>query len=106
MDPDDDIPDPLDALVTALIGWGGIASQIVHHMWRTEQVTGETEPPLAEALHEILAETLRGPFEQRAFEMGVAARVVEDVIERVTDEIYLVPPPNRAARRSRRRRRR
>ena len=110
MDETRDILPPLDALVAALIEWGAIASQIVEHMWRSQQVTGETEPPIGVVLRTLLCGTLEPLAESREFELGVAARVVEDVTARVMDEIYLVPveefaPRNRAERRARRRRR-
>ena len=106
MDDTEDILPPLDALLGALIEWGAVASQIVEHMWRSQQVTGATEPPIGEALHTVLRGTLEPLAESRGFELGVAARVIEDVTARVTEEIYLVPiQENRAARRARRRRR-
>ena len=111
MDEPEDILPPLETLVDRLMGWVGVIAPIVAHMQESQAVSGRTDPPIADALYAIVVGTLAPMAEHREFELGVAARVVEDAIERVAEEILLVPieerphpPVNRAQRRARRRR--
>ena len=109
MDEPDDILPPLETLVDRLLGWVGVIAPIIAHMQESQTVTGRADPPISEALYTIILGTLEPMAEHREFELGVAARVVEDAIERVAEEIFLVPieeppPVNRAHRRARRRR--
>ena len=109
MDDHDDILPPLETLVDRLLGWVGVIGPIIAHMQESQATTGRADPPISDALYAIIRGTLEPMAEHRGFELGVAARVVEDAIERVLDEVVLVPiedrPRNRAERRARRRRR-
>ena len=108
MDHEDDMLPPLETLVDRLLGWVGVIGPIIAHMQASQAVTGRAEPPISEALYTIIRGTLEPMAEHREFELGVAARVVEDAIERVLDEVMLMPiddpPRNRAERRAQRRR--
>ena len=109
MDEPEDILPPLETLVDRLMGWVGVIAPIIAHMQESQAVTRRTEPSIAEALYTIVLGTLEPMAEHREVELGVAARVVEDAIDRIAEEIFLVPidehpPVNRAQRRARRRR--
>lgn len=111
MDDEDRPLPPLEALVDSLLGWTAAMSQIIDHMHRSQAVTGRTEPTIPEALYALLCGTLQPLAQDRELEIGVAARVVQEAVDVVHSEIYLVPvdlpePVNRAQRRARRRPRR
>jgi hypothetical protein len=112
MDDEHDTLPPLEALVDSLMGWTAVTAQLIDHMLASQAVTGRTEPTIPQALYALLCGTLEPMSESRAFELGVAARVVGDAVETVVGEIQLLPiegperPPSRSERRARARRRR
>ena len=106
MDDEDDIPQPLEAMTDALVGSGMVIGRIIGHMLHSQAVTGRTDPPVPEALYEVLLGVIEPMAEHREFELGVAARVLNDALMLVMAEVELMPiDDGRAARRARRRRR-
>ena len=103
---EDHIPTPHEAMTDALVGAGTVLGRIMGHMVHSQAVTGETDPPVPEALYHVLYDTLGPMAESREFEFGVAARVLNDALLLILAEVYLVPIDEFAPRRSRRRRRR
>lgn len=91
MDEEDDIPTPLDAMTDAVVGSGFVVGRIIGHMLASQSVTGRTEPPVEDALFVVLRGVIAPMAESRDFELGVAARVLHDVLERVMDEVQLMP---------------
>lgn len=102
MDDADDIPTPLEAMTDALVGAGLVIGRILGHMVHSQTVTGRTEPPIPEALYEVLHGTIEPMAEHREFELGVAAQVLNDALVRVVADIELMPIDE--SRRARRRR--
>ncbi len=72
-------------------------------MQDSQAATGRADPPIAEALYTIIAGTLEPMAEHREFELGVAARVLNDALMLVVAEIELMPieKPDRGKRRRR-----
>lgn len=103
-------PQPLDALVSALIDVGGSLSQIVEHMTRVSRAPGAAEVTVPDALASVLRGTLEAIEDRHGgATIDVAGRVVADAAKVIAEEIFLVEPrsprPHRTrARRSRRRR--
>ena len=111
MDDEDDIRTPHEAMADALVGAGMVVGRIVGHMLHSQAVTGRTEPPVPEALYDTLYGVIEPMAESRDFELGVAARVLNDALMLILAEVYLLPideavPPARAKRRGARDRRR
>ncbi len=111
MDDEHDIQTPHEAMTDALVGAGMVVGRIVGHMLHSQAVTGRTEPTVPEALYETLYGVIEPMAESRDFELGVAARVLNDALMLILEEVYLVPiddagPPNRSGRGSSRKRRR
>ena len=109
MDEPDDILPPLEAFVDSLLGWAAVSKQILDHMEASQAATGRLTPTIPEVLATLLLGTLEPMDASRSFELGVAARVLSDATDVVTQEIVMVPisefaPRNRAERRARRRR--
>ena len=99
MDDEDDILTPHEAMADALVGAGMVVGRILGHMVHSQAVTGRTEPPVPVALYDVLHGTLAPMAEHREFELGVAARVLNDALLLVAAEIELLPideaPPRR-----------
>ncbi len=106
MDDEDDILTPHEAMADALVGAGMVLGRILGHMVHSQAVTGLTDPPVPVALYDVLHGTIAPMVEHREFELGVAARVLNDVLLLVEAEVELLPidEPHRRARRPRRRR--
>ena len=73
-------------------------------MMRSQVVTGRTDPPVPVALYDVLYDTIAPMAEHREFELGVAARVLNDALLLVAAEIELLPIDDTPSRRRRRRR--
>ena len=109
MDDEDDIQPPLEAMTDALVGAGMVLGRILGHMLHSQAVTGRTEPPVPDALYDVLYGVIEPMAEYREFEMGVAARVLNDALHLVMAEVMLAPidlDPGEAPPRPRRTRRR
>lgn len=91
MDAEDTTLPPLEALVDSLLDWAAVTGQMIEHMHRSQAVTGRETPTIPEVLYSLLCGTLEPLAERRMFEVGVAARVVQDAVETVMEEIYLMP---------------
>jgi hypothetical protein len=91
MDDEDDIPTPLEAMTDALVGSGMVIGRIIGHMIHSQAVTGRADPPVPEALHDILLGVLEPMVEHREFELGVAARVLSDALVLVLADVHLMP---------------
>ncbi len=107
MDDEDDIPTPHEAMADAMVGAALVLGRILGHMVHSQAVTGRTEPPIPVALYEVLLGTIEPMAEHREFELGVAARVLNDALLLVAGEVHLMPieeiPPSRRERPRRRR---
>jgi hypothetical protein len=103
MDDEDDILTPHEAMADALVGAGMVVGRILGHMMHSQAVTGRTDPPVPVALYDVLHGTIAPMVEHREFELGVAARVLNDALLLVAAEIELLPidetPPRRRRRR-------
>lgn len=104
MDDEDDILTPHEAMADALVGAGMVVGRILGHMVHSQAVTGRTDPPVPVALYDVLYGTIAPMVEHREFELGVAARVLNDALLLVAAEIELLPIDDTAPRRRRRRR--
>ncbi len=100
-----DIPTPHEAMADALVGAGTVIGRIMGHMLHSQAVTGRTDPPVPEALYDVLYDTIEPMAEHREFEFGVAARVLNDALVLILAEVQLLPidPDERPRRRGRRR---
>lgn len=101
MDDAHDMPAPHEAMTDALVGAGLVIGRILGHMVHSQAVTGRTDPPVPEALYEVLHDVIAPMAEHREFELGVAARVLNDALVLVVAEVELMPiePPAPAAKR-------
>ena len=113
--------DALDELVDQLLNCGGVLSQIVGHMVRS-QSSGFSAPdaaPIPEVAHHVIRDAVSETAAQYAEgELRSAARIVEEATNAICENVFLVPepdavwPPNghapgaRLNRRARRQRRR
>ena len=104
MDDEDDILTPHEAMADALVGAGMVVGRILGHMVHSQAVTGRTDPPVPVALYDVLYGTIAPMVEHREFELGVAARVLNDALLLVAAEIELLPIDDTMPRRRRRRR--
>lgn len=104
MDDEDDILTPHEAMADALVGAGMVLGRILGHMVHSQAVTGRTDPPVPVALYDVLYGTIAPMVEHREFELGVAARVLNDALLLVAAEVELLPIDDTAPRRRRRRR--
>ena len=104
MDDEDDILTPHEAMADALVGAGMVVGRILGHMVHSQAVTGRTDPPVPVALYDVLHGTIAPMAEHREFELGVAARVLNDALLLVAAEIELLPIDDTAPPRRRRRR--
>ena len=91
MDDEDDILTPHEAMADALVGAGIVIGRILGHMVHSQAVTGRTEPPVPVALYDVLLGTIEPMAEHREFELGVAARVLNDALLLVAAEVELLP---------------
>jgi hypothetical protein len=91
MDDEHDIHSPLEAMTDALVGSGMVIGRIIGHMIHSQTMTGRTEPSVPEVLYDILRGVIEPMAEARPFELGVAARVLNDALALVMAEVYLVP---------------
>ena len=91
MDDEDDIPTPLENLTDALVGAGVVLGRILGHMVHSQAVTGRTDPPVPDALYEVLYGVIEPMAEHRAFELGVAAHVLHDALTLIMAEVQLMP---------------
>ena len=103
MDDEDDIPTPHEAMADALVGAGMVVGRILGHMVHSQAVTGRTDPPVPVALYDVLYGTIEPMVEHREFELGVAARVLNDALLLVAAEVELLPIDETRPRRRRRR---
>ena len=93
MDEDDQILPPFEAFVDSLLGWSAVTKQILDRMECVQRRMGPLAPPIPETFAGMLLGTLGPMAESRDFELGVAARVVEDALEAVAEAVALVLPP-------------
>ncbi len=106
MDDVEDIPAPHESMTDALVAAGFVIGRIIGHMIHSQAVTGRTDPPLEDALYEVIHGTIAPMVEHREFELGVAAQVLHDALTLVMAEVCLLPiDDSQPARRGRRRRR-
>ena len=108
--------DALDELIDQLLNCGGVLSQIVGHMVKS-QATGQAAPdaaPIPEAAHTVLRDALSDlVLRHRTDSLEMAARIVEEATNAICANVFLVPAAgtegptnghlNRRARRARRR---
>ncbi len=103
---------PAEALADALLRVEGTLVQIVDHMARCAHRVPADAPSLPERLLQLLTDTLGPLAESRGDTVAEAVRLIDEALDVIADEIYLVPldaPPlarprtgNRAERRARR----
>jgi hypothetical protein len=85
----------VDELVTQLLACGAVLSQIISHMVAFEQ-SGRSLPdtaPIPEIAHGLLGSVLtdiRRRHSRR--DIRVAARIVRDATEAISENIFMVPP--------------
>lgn len=86
--------DGLADLVTQLLECGGVLSQIISHMVRS-QASGLSAPdaaPIPETAHSLICSVL--PEVKRTHsrrDLKVAARIINEVTEAISENIFLVP---------------
>jgi hypothetical protein len=94
-DPHQPRPDPLDELVTSLLGCGAVLSQMIAHMAEFE-ASGKGVPdavPIPEMAHSLVRGAMgSGPKRRSKRDVRIAAQIVEEVTDRICEEIYLVSP--------------
>jgi hypothetical protein len=80
----------VDRLAEALVSWAGSGTLIIDHMARNFTPGGESIP---DVLRRLIRGTL-GPLADRhaAADLEAAATVIEDALETLAQEIYLVEP--------------
>jgi hypothetical protein len=92
--------DGLNDLVTALLGCGGVLSQIISQMVRWE-ASGQSAPdaaPIPETAHSLICSVLPEVKRKHSSrDLKVAARIINEVTEAISENIFLVPLDEAAA---------
>lgn len=80
----------VERLTDALVSWAGSGTLLISHMSRNVHPDGD---PIPEVLHRLIGGTLE-PLADRhaATDLAAAVQVIEDALDTIGEEIYLVEP--------------
>jgi hypothetical protein len=106
--------DALDELVTQLLGCSGVLSQMINHMvqFQASGRSASDTAPIPTVAHTLIRSAILKPMERRPEgEIRAAAVIIEEVMNAICEEIFIVGPSlnssvSRASSVRRRRRRR
>ncbi|HEX8646353.1 MAG TPA: hypothetical protein VF715_05595 [Thermoleophilaceae bacterium] len=80
----------VDRLSEALVSWAGSGTLIIDHMARNFTPGGD---PIPDVLRRLIKETLRPLADRHAeADLSAAVTVIEDALETLARELYLVEP--------------